>query len=91
MQMECDDLQTTGDMERFVSTNSARTAIGHDKDGNVLLLHVEGKTYSPRGYEIMFNLLSFVTHGYLLTAEFLKNRDLELPNLNFPGELKDFR
>ena len=53
MEMECDDLQTTGNMERFVSTNSARTAIGHDKYGNVLMLHVEGKTYSPRGYEIL--------------------------------------
>ena len=49
MEVECDDLQTTGDMEKFVSTNSARTAIGHDDAGNVLLLHVEGKTDSPRG------------------------------------------
>ena len=49
MTMECDDLQTTGDMEKFVSTNSARTAVGHDKDGNVLHIHVEGKTGSPRG------------------------------------------
>jgi len=65
MKMECDDLQTTGNMEKFVSTNSARTAIGHDKDGNVLLLHVEGKTDSPRG----INLREFgdllIAHGFV--------------------------
>ncbi|KAL5267294.1 hypothetical protein ACHWQZ_G004363 [Mnemiopsis leidyi] len=65
MQMECDDLQTTGDMERFVSTNSARTAIGHDKDGNVLLLHVEGKTYSPRGINLREFADLLIVHGFV--------------------------
>ena len=31
-------------MDRFIDVVSARSAIGHDKDGNVLLMHVDGKT-----------------------------------------------
>lgn len=63
MTMECDDLQTTGDMEKFVSTNSARTAVGHDKDGNILHIHVEGKTGSPRGINLREFADMLVTHG----------------------------
>ena len=44
--MECKDMQTTGTMEQFVSVVSARTAVGHDVHGNVLLVHVEGKTWA---------------------------------------------
>ena len=38
-------------MDRFIDVVSARSAIGHDKDGNVLLMHVDGKT-DARGWAI---------------------------------------
>ncbi|XP_053562225.1 N-acetylglucosamine-1-phosphodiester alpha-N-acetylglucosaminidase isoform X2 [Bombina bombina] len=57
---ECDKVQTTGSLDHFINVRSARTAIGHDKNGRLILFHVEGKTYE-RG----FNLIEM--------AEFLKD------------------
>ncbi|XP_035204721.1 N-acetylglucosamine-1-phosphodiester alpha-N-acetylglucosaminidase-like, partial [Stegodyphus dumicola] len=42
--MECEDTEETGPMERFVNILSARSVIGHDKDGNIILLQVDGKS-----------------------------------------------
>lgn len=36
--------QTTGSMNRFITVNTARTAIGHDKNGKLLLFVVDGAT-----------------------------------------------
>ena len=37
-------LQETGSLHRFVNVISARTAIGHNSQGDVLLVQVDGKT-----------------------------------------------
>ncbi|PVD20375.1 hypothetical protein C0Q70_18529 [Pomacea canaliculata] len=42
--IECPDSEETGTMERFVSVISARTAVGHDSEGRLLMVQVDGKT-----------------------------------------------
>ncbi|KAK3085444.1 hypothetical protein FSP39_003398, partial [Pinctada imbricata] len=42
--IECSDTQETGTLRRFVDVISSRTAIGHDKDGRVLIMQADGKT-----------------------------------------------
>ncbi|XP_056414727.1 N-acetylglucosamine-1-phosphodiester alpha-N-acetylglucosaminidase isoform X2 [Hyla sarda] len=42
--VECEDTQNTGRFDHFVNVISARTAIGHDKDGQLILFHVDGQT-----------------------------------------------
>ena len=42
--LESADHEETGTMERFIDVISARTAIGHDAHGNVMLMHIEGQT-----------------------------------------------
>lgn len=44
MEAECDSTQGTGTFEKFVDTMSARTAVGHDKEGRLILFHVDGQT-----------------------------------------------
>ena len=41
---ECGETEETGTLERFASVISARTLVGHDKDGRLMLVHIEGKT-----------------------------------------------
>eukprot|EP00058_Branchiostoma_floridae_P018098 XP_002603587.1 hypothetical protein BRAFLDRAFT_93129 [Branchiostoma floridae] len=41
---ECADIQETGTLDRFVNVVSARTAVGHDEEGRVVLVHIEGQT-----------------------------------------------
>ncbi|XP_064009233.1 N-acetylglucosamine-1-phosphodiester alpha-N-acetylglucosaminidase isoform X2 [Pogoniulus pusillus] len=43
---ECGDVQTTGTFERFINVVSARTAVGHDRQGQLVLVHVDGQTES---------------------------------------------
>ncbi|XP_071427116.1 N-acetylglucosamine-1-phosphodiester alpha-N-acetylglucosaminidase [Pithys albifrons albifrons] len=43
---ECGDTQTTGTFDRFISVISARTAVGHDRQGRLVLVHVDGQTES---------------------------------------------
>ncbi|NWR44126.1 NAGPA acetylglucosaminidase, partial [Regulus satrapa] len=43
---ECGDTQTTGTFDRFINVISARTAVGHDRQGQLLLVHVDGQTES---------------------------------------------
>ncbi|XP_075710308.1 N-acetylglucosamine-1-phosphodiester alpha-N-acetylglucosaminidase isoform X2 [Rhinoderma darwinii] len=59
--IECDKTQNTGSFEYFVNVTSARTAVGHDKDGRLILFHVDGQT-GTRG----MNLWE--------VADFLKNQ-----------------
>ncbi|KAG8201591.1 hypothetical protein JTE90_011257 [Oedothorax gibbosus] len=42
--LECEDTEETGTMDRFVDVLSARTSVGHDKDGNVVFVQVDGKS-----------------------------------------------
>ena len=46
---EASDNEGTGTMKQFIDVVSARTAIGHDKQGRVALVHIEGQT-DQRGY-----------------------------------------
>lgn len=43
--LECSENEDTGAMETFVSVLSARTAIGYDKDGKLVMAQVEGQTH----------------------------------------------
>ncbi|XP_051636790.1 N-acetylglucosamine-1-phosphodiester alpha-N-acetylglucosaminidase [Manacus candei] len=43
---ECGDTQTTGTFDKFISVISARTAVGHDRQGRLVLVHVDGQTES---------------------------------------------
>ncbi|PRD34502.1 UNVERIFIED_CONTAM: Neurogenic locus Notch protein-acetylglucosamine-1-phosphodiester alpha-N-acetylglucosaminidase [Trichonephila clavipes] len=42
--LECEKTEETGPMDHFANILSARTAVGHDKDGNVVLVQVDGKS-----------------------------------------------
>ncbi|XP_070269148.1 LOW QUALITY PROTEIN: N-acetylglucosamine-1-phosphodiester alpha-N-acetylglucosaminidase [Myotis yumanensis] len=41
---ECDETQETGSFSKFVNVVSARTAVGHDRKGQLVLFHVDGQT-----------------------------------------------
>lgn len=43
--LECDENQKTGKMQTFIDVVSARTAIGHTKDGRLVVAQVEGHTH----------------------------------------------
>ncbi|KAM9309859.1 N-acetylglucosamine-1-phosphodiester alpha-N-acetylglucosaminidase isoform 2-T2 [Pholidichthys leucotaenia] len=44
MKAECDKTQATGSFKTFVDVVSARTAVGHDAEGRVILFHIDGQT-----------------------------------------------
>eukprot|EP00112_Aurelia_sp_Birch-Aquarium-sp1_P009964 Seg2152.2 transcript_id=Seg2152.2/GoldUCD/mRNA.D3Y31 product="N-acetylglucosamine-1-phosphodiester alpha-N-acetylglucosaminidase" protein_id=Seg2152.2/GoldUCD/D3Y31 len=41
---ECADTEETGTIERFFGVVSARSAIGHDKEGRIIIATIDGKT-----------------------------------------------
>nr|XP_031543059.1 N-acetylglucosamine-1-phosphodiester alpha-N-acetylglucosaminidase isoform X4 [Vicugna pacos] len=41
---ECNETQETGSFSKFVNVISARTAVGHDRKGRLVLFHVDGQT-----------------------------------------------
>ena len=58
---ECPDAQSTSTLQGFIDVVSARTAVGHDRLGRVVIVQVDGKTWH-RGvtlYEFTELLLSF--------------------------------
>ena len=42
---ECANNEETGTMKAFAEVESARSAVGHDKDGRLVLAKVEGETF----------------------------------------------
>ncbi|KAG5842512.1 hypothetical protein ANANG_G00178410 [Anguilla anguilla] len=42
--VECEETEETGHFPEFVNTVSARTAVGHDRDGRLVLFHIDGQT-----------------------------------------------
>uniref|UniRef100_K7GAQ7 N-acetylglucosamine-1-phosphodiester alpha-N-acetylglucosaminidase n=1 Tax=Pelodiscus sinensis TaxID=13735 RepID=K7GAQ7_PELSI len=59
---ECDTTQTTGTFDKFINTTSARTAVGHDRFGRLILVHVDGQT-DARGLNL-WELADFLKeHG----------------------------
>ncbi|KAH9499715.1 hypothetical protein Btru_077652 [Bulinus truncatus] len=45
MKLECSGTEETGTLERFVDVMSARTAVGHDKQGKIHMVQIDGKTH----------------------------------------------
>lgn len=43
--IECEELEETGSVDMFVKVMSGRTAIGHDAQGNVVVVQVDGRTH----------------------------------------------
>ncbi|KAK6491480.1 N-acetylglucosamine-1-phosphodiester alpha-N-acetylglucosaminidase isoform X2 [Huso huso] len=41
---ECEKTQETGTFDKFVNVVSARTAVGHDNKGQLILIHFDGQT-----------------------------------------------
>jgi len=41
---ECRETEETGSMDLFADVMSARTALGHDKNGRVMIVQIDGKT-----------------------------------------------
>ncbi|XP_070587004.1 N-acetylglucosamine-1-phosphodiester alpha-N-acetylglucosaminidase-like [Erythrolamprus reginae] len=59
---ECDKTQETGTFDTFVNIVSARTAVGHDRDGQLVLFHTDGQS-SVRGLNL-WELADFLKeHG----------------------------
>ena len=46
---ECADTEETGTIDRFFNVVSARSAVGHDKDGRIIIATIDGKT-DKEGY-----------------------------------------
>ncbi|KAK2845161.1 hypothetical protein Q5P01_011820 [Channa striata] len=44
MKAECDKTQETGSFKTFVDVVSARTAVGHNAKGELILFHIDGQT-----------------------------------------------
>ncbi|KAF0032012.1 hypothetical protein F2P81_016567 [Scophthalmus maximus] len=44
LEAECDKTQETGYLRHFVDVLSARVAVGHDAEGNLVLFHIDGQT-----------------------------------------------
>ncbi|KAK6326366.1 hypothetical protein J4Q44_G00020110 [Coregonus suidteri] len=44
IEAECDRTQDTGKFRHFVDVVSARTAVGHDEEGKLILFHIDGQT-----------------------------------------------
>uniref|UniRef100_A0A1A8CXF3 N-acetylglucosamine-1-phosphodiester alpha-N-acetylglucosaminidase n=1 Tax=Nothobranchius kadleci TaxID=1051664 RepID=A0A1A8CXF3_NOTKA len=44
LEAECNKTQETGSLQKFVEVVSARTAVGHDAAGKLILLHIDGQT-----------------------------------------------
>ncbi|XP_039594877.1 N-acetylglucosamine-1-phosphodiester alpha-N-acetylglucosaminidase isoform X1 [Polypterus senegalus] len=48
---ECEETQETGKFEKFINVVSARTAVGHNKEGKLILFHMDGQT-NERGLSL---------------------------------------
>ncbi|XP_030041630.1 N-acetylglucosamine-1-phosphodiester alpha-N-acetylglucosaminidase isoform X2 [Microcaecilia unicolor] len=63
---ECDKTQTTGTFEQFINVISARTAVGHDQDGRIILFHADGQT-SDRGLNL-WEMANFLKEQGVINA-----------------------
>ncbi|XP_066572035.1 N-acetylglucosamine-1-phosphodiester alpha-N-acetylglucosaminidase isoform X2 [Amia ocellicauda] len=64
MAAEYGDTQKTGSFDTFVNVTSARTAVGHDKDGKLVLFHIEGQT-TIRGMNLWETAKFLKDHGVI--------------------------
>ncbi|NXD12468.1 NAGPA acetylglucosaminidase, partial [Nothocercus nigrocapillus] len=63
---ECDETQTTGTFDKFINVISARTAVGHDSQGQLVLVHVDGQTES-RGLNL-WEMADFLRQQGIINA-----------------------
>ncbi|XP_047919793.2 N-acetylglucosamine-1-phosphodiester alpha-N-acetylglucosaminidase [Anser cygnoides] len=63
---ECDETQSTGTFEKFINVISARTAVGHDSQGQLVLVHVDGQTES-RGLNL-WEMADFLKQQGIINA-----------------------
>nr|6U11_A Chain A, EGF-like domain-containing protein [Xenopus laevis] len=63
---ESDKTQTTGDFDHFINVISARTAIGHDREGRLIIFHVDGQT-DDRGLNL-WELANFLKDQGVINA-----------------------
>ncbi|XP_019395698.1 PREDICTED: N-acetylglucosamine-1-phosphodiester alpha-N-acetylglucosaminidase, partial [Crocodylus porosus] len=63
---ECDKTQTTGNFDKFINVISARTAVGHDSQGQLILVHVDGQT-DARGLSL-WEMADFLKQQGIINA-----------------------
>ncbi|NXR03223.1 NAGPA acetylglucosaminidase, partial [Sagittarius serpentarius] len=63
---ECGEIQTTGTFDKFINVISARTAVGHDSQGQLVLVHVDGQTES-RGVNL-WEMAEFLKQQGIINA-----------------------
>ncbi|XP_056113013.1 N-acetylglucosamine-1-phosphodiester alpha-N-acetylglucosaminidase [Rhinichthys klamathensis goyatoka] len=66
IQAECDKTQETGKFQDFVDVISARTAVGHDAEGKLILFHVDGQTHM-RGMNL-WQVAKFLKDQHVINA-----------------------
>ena len=64
IKMECSDTEETGTLEYFSSVQSARTAIGHDTHGRIVIVQVDGKT-GQSGYALLYLIIKNMCSHYI--------------------------
>ncbi|XP_063736140.1 N-acetylglucosamine-1-phosphodiester alpha-N-acetylglucosaminidase-like isoform X2 [Eleginops maclovinus] len=62
LKAECDETQETGKFRTFVDVVSARTAVGHDAEGKLILFHIDGQT-GVRGMNLLEMAESLKSYG----------------------------
>nr|XP_055066891.1 N-acetylglucosamine-1-phosphodiester alpha-N-acetylglucosaminidase isoform X2 [Misgurnus anguillicaudatus] len=63
---ECEKTQDTGHFQYFVDVLSARTVVGHDKKGRLILFHVDGQT-GTRGMNL-WQVATFLKEQHVVNA-----------------------
>uniref|UniRef100_UPI00358FB1F5 N-acetylglucosamine-1-phosphodiester alpha-N-acetylglucosaminidase isoform X2 n=1 Tax=Myxine glutinosa TaxID=7769 RepID=UPI00358FB1F5 len=65
-EQECSDTQETGTIDRFINAPSARTVVGHDSYGRLIIVHIEGHT-GYRGMNL-WELAEFLVRRGVINA-----------------------
>ncbi|XP_072249836.1 N-acetylglucosamine-1-phosphodiester alpha-N-acetylglucosaminidase isoform X1 [Leuresthes tenuis] len=66
LEAECDNIQETGSLHYFVDVVSARTAVGHDAEGKLLLFQIDGQT-EVRGMNL-WEMAKFLKENGVINA-----------------------
>ncbi|XP_075873167.1 N-acetylglucosamine-1-phosphodiester alpha-N-acetylglucosaminidase isoform X2 [Nelusetta ayraudi] len=66
LEVECDQTQETGTLRTFVDVVSARTAVGHDAEGRLVLVQLDGQT-RQRGMSL-WELADFLQRNGVVNA-----------------------
>ncbi|XP_054637972.1 N-acetylglucosamine-1-phosphodiester alpha-N-acetylglucosaminidase isoform X2 [Dunckerocampus dactyliophorus] len=66
LKAECDKTQETGTLKHFADVISARTAVGHDAQGRLILFHLDGQT-GERGMSL-WEMADFLKKNGVINA-----------------------